>query len=142
VRAYVEALTGEIPVANTAFRASRRYRVPMTAAAAEMPEPQPTLADRTFANASPAKIRAALIPEDQATFDRRWCEVTAEAAETFELDGVYDMLESWRRVAWTTNEMGHDGYRRMLARAAHRLRGGEQPPGTVPWSQVKAELGL
>ncbi|MGH3623986.1 MAG: DUF6247 family protein [Sciscionella sp.] len=32
--------------------------------------------------------------------------------------------------------------RRMLARAEHTLRTGELPAGSVPWSQLKMELGL
>ena len=115
----------------------------MTAAAA-MPEPQPT--DPAYAHASPAEIRAALIPEDQARFDRRWREVTTEAAETFALDGMYDMLETWRRVAWVTQARGADGYRQMLADAEHRLRTGERMPDAVPISEVRAliqeRLGL
>jgi hypothetical protein len=42
----------------------------------------------------------------------------------------------------TTDELGHDGYRRWLANVEHRSRTGERSPGSVPWSQLKVELGL
>lgn len=48
----------------------------------------------------------------------------------------------WRRIAWLTSANGSAGYRRILAKAEHLERTGELPTGTVPWRQVKAELGL
>ncbi|MDT7620536.1 MAG: hypothetical protein QOF99_1437 [Pseudonocardiales bacterium] len=45
--------------------------------------------------ASPARVRAALIPEDVAEFDRR--AVMAAATESLDLAEVHRTLESWRR---------------------------------------------
>ncbi len=112
------------------------YHVRMTAAAAS--GPQPGAGSPPFADASPAQVRSALIPEDVAEFDRQWRTVMAKATETLDLVDVLRTLESWRRVAWLTTASGPDGYRRMLARAEHSLRTGELPPGTVPLDQVKA----
>ncbi len=108
----------------------------MTAAAATGPEPP--AGGPLFADASPVQVRAALIPEDVAEFDRQWRAVMATATETFDLTSVHRALESWRRIAWLTEANGPDGYRRMLARAERTLRTGELPPDSVPLDQIKA----
>jgi len=81
-----------------------------------------------FADASRAQVRAALVPEDVAEFDRQWRAVMTTATETLDLTSVHRALESWRRIAWLTQANGPDGYRRMLARAERTLRTGELPP--------------
>ena len=65
-----------------------------------------------------------------------------EAIETLELSGMYSVLDSWRRRAMITTSLGHNGYRRMQTQAENTLRTGEPAPGSVPWSQLKVELGL
>jgi hypothetical protein len=50
------------------------YGVSVTAAAAEPPV---SAGGPPFADASPAQLRAALIPEDAAEFDRQWRDVEA-----------------------------------------------------------------
>jgi Family of unknown function (DUF6247) len=112
--------------------------VRVTAAATTGPEPGPSRPP--FADASPAQVRAALIPEDIAEFDRQWNAVVATATETLDLSGVHRTLQSWRRIAWLTTANGPDGYRRMLARADRTLRTGELPRDNVPLDQVKALL--
>lgn len=108
----------------------------MTVAAAAGPESGRGLPP--FADASPAQVRAALIPEDAAEFDRQWRTVMATATETLDLTGVHRALESWRRIAWLTQANGPDGYRRMLARAERTLRTGELPTDSVPVDQIKS----
>ena len=110
----------------------------MTAAAAHMPEPGS--GRPPFADASPARVRAALIPEDIAEFDRQWRAVMATATESLDLSEVYRTLESWRRVAWLTSARGHDGYRRLLADAEHRTGTGERSPGAISWDELRAQL--
>jgi hypothetical protein len=83
-----------------------------------------------------------LIPEEQADFDSSWRRALAEAAESLDLTGVQQTLDSWRRVAMITVAHGHEAHRRMLRRAEYTTRTGELPPGAVPWSELKAELGL
>ena len=46
----------------------------------------------------------------------------------------------WRRVARLTVGLGHDGYRRMLSEADHRLRTGEMPDNPVPLDEVRLRL--
>lgn len=66
----------------------------------------------------------------------------ATATATLDLTRVFETLEHWRQIAWMTTARGPETHRRMLATADKILRTGESPPGTVPWSQLKAELGL
>lgn len=110
----------------------------MTAAAASTPEYEP--GRPPFADASPARVRAALIPEDVAEFDRQWRDAMATATESLDLSEVHRTLESWRRVAWLVTARGHDGYRRLLAEAERRTRTGERAPGSVSLEQVKAMI--
>jgi len=110
----------------------------MTAAAAHLPESGS--GRPPFADASPARVRAALIPEDVAEFDRQWREVMAAATESLDLSEVHRTLEAWRRVAWLTSARGHDGYRRLLADAERRTRSGERAPGAVSWDELRAQL--
>jgi hypothetical protein len=111
----------------------------VTAAAGEPPA---SAGRPPFADASPAQLRAALIPEDAAEFDRQWREVMTRATENLDLAEVLAILESWRRIAWLTSANGPAGYRRILANAEHLQRTGELPAGAVPWRQLKVELGL
>ncbi|HEX6353710.1 DUF6247 family protein [Actinophytocola sp.] len=90
-----------------------------------------------FREASPKEVRAAIVPEEQADFDRQWRNALKEAAESLELDCVYRILDSWRRRAMITTYLGHNGYREMLARAEERLRTGEEPPDSVPLEDIK-----
>jgi hypothetical protein len=97
---------------------------------------------RNFADASPREVRAALVPEEQPEFDQQWSEALSKAAESLDLTDLHATLDSWRRRAWTTEHLGHERYRNMLAKAERILRTGEPDPGSVPWSELKAELGL
>jgi hypothetical protein len=98
-------------------------------------------AGRSFADASPAEVRAALIPEEAAEFDQQWREVMARATETLDLSEVLDTLDSWRRVARLTASTGADAHRAMYRRAAARLTG-EEIPADEPLPRTKARLGL
>ncbi|HEV2784418.1 MAG TPA: DUF6247 family protein [Actinophytocola sp.] len=117
----------------------------MTAAAA-YPDPEPKRPP--FADASPAEVRAALIPEEATVFDREWRAALAEATETFDLTAVHETLEHWRRIAWMTTAHGPEAHRRMLARAEYTLRTGKLPPGVVTHSadevraMIRERLGL
>lgn len=106
----------------------------MSAAAIEHPDLG------NFADATPKQVRAALIPEEQPDFDHQWRQAMAEAAETFDLSTVVEIVDSWRRRATITTYLGHAGYRRMLIQAENTLRTGEPPPGSVPLEDVKAYI--
>ncbi len=110
----------------------------MTAASAGSSQP----GRPPFADAIPAQIRDALASEDAAEFDRQWREVMNRATDRLDLSEVHEVLESWRRIAWLTAVRGPKGYRRTLGSAEQRLRTGERGTGSVPWHQLKVELGL
>ncbi|MGH3720887.1 MAG: DUF6247 family protein [Pseudonocardiaceae bacterium] len=108
-------------------------------AAAEGPPPESRRP--LFVDAAPARVRAALIPEEVVEFDHQWREVMARATETLDLTEVLTVLESWRRVAWLTVANGADAHRRMYRRAA-TLLADEPIPDDEPLARTKARLGL
>jgi Family of unknown function (DUF6247) len=110
----------------------------VTAVSAGSPQP----GRPPFIDATPAQIRDALTPEDVTEFDRQWREVMNQATDRLDLSEVHEVLESWRRIAWLTVVRGPQGYRRTMAAAKQRLRTGERGAGSVPWHQLKTELGL
>jgi hypothetical protein len=75
--------------------------------------------------ASPAEIRASLHPEYRDEFDRDYAAAIKEAAESFELSGLLDVVEHWRMRAWVTRDP--DEHRRVVRRAAQLLTGEVQP---------------
>lgn len=93
-----------------------------------------------FADASPAEVRAALLPEEQPDFDREYRRALAFAAESLTLDELHATLTCWRRVAWMTHN-DPAGHRRMLRRAGERVSG-ERIPAEEPLERTKARLGL
>jgi hypothetical protein len=86
-------------------------------------------------------VRAALIPEEAAEFEREWRAVMAKAADTLDLTEVLETLEEWRLVAQLTAAAGPEQHRAMYRRAASRLTG-EAVPVTEPLARTKARLGL
>ncbi len=97
----------------------------------------------TWADATPAEVRAVLAPESVAEFDRQWRAALSRAADTYDLTVVHVCLDAWRRVARVTVAAGgHDGYRALRSTAATALE--DREPGTprVPWREVRGDLGL
>ncbi len=109
--------------------------------AAATPGPRHGRSGPSFSDATPAEVRAALIPEEAAEFDQQWREVMATATETLDLSEVLATLESWRRVARLTAVTGLEAHRAMYRRAAARLAG-EDIPADEPLPRTKARLGL
>ncbi|MGH3932728.1 MAG: DUF6247 family protein, partial [Pseudonocardiaceae bacterium] len=54
-----------------------------------------------FADASPAEIREAILPEDRPQFDRNFQRALDAAAATLRLDELERFLAHWRRLAWS-----------------------------------------
>jgi hypothetical protein len=90
---------------------------------------------------SPEEIRAALLPAQVEEFDAAFNAALTMARQTLRLDQLRHVLRMWRRQALMT-ERDPEGHRQMLATAAEVARIGRPRPGSVPWSVVKAELGL
>ena len=107
-------------------------------AAASRPESELPPIPALPPDATPQAIRAALIGDERAEFDRDYRAALSEAASTLDLTGVLNVLRNWRHVAWITQRHGADAHRRMLD-AASRLMAGHDVP-TVPGHVVKAEI--
>ncbi|PVY95112.1 DUF6247 family protein [Actinomycetospora cinnamomea] len=109
------------------------------------PTPEPSRpAGRTWSDASPAEVRAALAPESAAEFDAQWRAALGRAAETYDLAVVHACLDAWRRVARVTATAGGaDGYRAVREQVTTALETGAtvgRPP--APWREVRVQLGL
>jgi hypothetical protein len=78
-------------------------------------------ASGSFADASPARLRAALTPEAAGEFDDQWRDVMARATESFDLTELFQVLAGWRQVAALTTRLSHDGYRDFEATTRRRL---------------------
>jgi hypothetical protein len=109
--------------------------------AAAAPGPRHGRSEASFSDATPAEVRAALVPEEAAEFDHQWREVMAAATDALDLSEVLATLESWRRVARLTAATGPEAHRAMYRRAAARLAG-EDIPADEPLPRTKARLGL
>ena len=90
---------------------------------------------------SPVAIRAALLPEQVGEFDAAFDAALTAARQTLRLDQLRDVLQVWRRVALLTEE-DPDRYRQMLVSAAEVVRTRRPRPGSVPWTELRAELGI
>lgn len=103
-----------------------------------MSSPAPMAQPPQLPGTTPREIRAALLPEERGGFDREYRQVMRDAMESLDLTGITEMLVRWHRVARMS--MDPEAHRDMLDRARRYLAG--EKPQTVPWSQIKAELGL
>jgi Family of unknown function (DUF6247) len=117
-RALFWVSTAELPV-----HVSSLARMAMTSSA---PDPDPRA------------IREALTAEDVETFEVEYRQAMAQASDTLDLNPVLDLLERWRRFAWSAQDPV--AHRRMLAAAA-RLDAGEDIP-TEPWAETRRRLGI
>jgi hypothetical protein len=92
-----------------------------------------------FADASPAELRDAILPESLDAFDAQFRAALDSAAQTLRLDELDSFLEGWRRIAWMQSDS--DRYRAMIAKAEYINRHGTVPPGTKTYSEEEmAEL--
>ncbi len=97
-----------------------------------MPSPS-SHGDQPVSASTPREIRAALIGEEIAHFDREYRRVMADAAESLDLSAVVSMLRRWQRVAWSTRD-DPDAHRHMLACADKLNAGGDAV--TESWLQT------
>lgn len=82
-----------------------------------------TIADRSFADATPTEVLAALIPEDAVEFAAGWRAVLERAAKTMDLGEVATFMDAWRLVARHTAAHGTEAQRDMYRRAEALLAG-------------------
>jgi len=86
---------------------------------------------------TPRAIRDALIGVERTDFEHRYAEEMAQAAQTLDLTGVLEVIDTFRKIAEITQRQGGEAHRVMLERAA-QLQHGEQVP-TVSSHVHKAE---
>ncbi len=90
---------------------------------------------------SPEAIRAALLPEQTDEFDAAFDAALTTARRTLHLDQLRDTLQAWRRIALLTSQDPAEA-RRVAAAIAEIRRTGAPRPGSVSWTDLRAELGI
>lgn len=134
----MSALTFRLPSAETA---AFGYSAGMSSPS--MPgdgKPVPTL----LSSGTARSIRDALIDAERAEFERRFAEEMASAAQTLDLTGVLQVLNTFRKIAEVTQRQGAASHRRMLDQVARLQRGDDVPtvPGHIHKAEINARLGL
>jgi hypothetical protein len=89
--------------------------------------------------ASPAAIRAALLPTDQGAFDAAYAAALAASRESLDLGELFQTLEHWRRLALLQRDP--EDFARMVRRVAETLSGEPVPDGE-PLELTRAKAGL
>lgn len=93
-----------------------------------------------YADASPAELRNAILPEDQDAFDDGYRRALDAAAQTLHLDELETFLAHWRRIAWSVAWEGPEAWRALLAKADRILTTGQLPVGTVSADEIREKL--
>lgn len=91
------------------------------------------------AGATPAAIRAGLLPADQSAFDASYAAALGEARHSLDLTELFRTLEHWRRAAVLQSDP--ENYRRMVRRVAETLTG-RPVPDDEPLELTRARAGL
>lgn len=89
--------------------------------------------------ASPAAIRAGLLPEDRARFDSAYETALGQARDSLDLTDLFRTLEHWRRLALLQSNPAD--YQRVVRRAAEAQTGQQTPPGE-PLNITRERAGL
>jgi hypothetical protein len=100
---------------------------------------QPRTGDPLLPGATPAAIRNALLPEDQARFDTAYQRALITAREDMDLSELFRCLEHWRRVALLQRDPAR--FVSIARRAAQRLTG-EPVPADEHLAQTRRRVGL
>ncbi len=100
---------------------------------------QPRTGDPLLPGATPAAIRNALLPEDQAQFDTAYQRALVNAREDMDLSELFRCLEHWRRVALLQRDPAR--FASIARRAAERLTG-EPVPADEQLAQTRRRVGL
>lgn len=99
----------------------------------------PTATKVPFADASPAEIREAILPEDVEQFDASWRRAVDETARTLSLKPLDEFLTHWRVNARVVNHKGHDHWRGVLD-LARRIEAGERFPSAISGEEMKRQI--
>jgi hypothetical protein len=88
--------------------------------------------------ASPASIRAALLPEDKATFDEAYAEAVDQAKRDDALAALHGTVKGWRRRAIA--QSAPEAFSLMVRRAAE-FYCGDPIPADEPFTVTRAKAG-
>jgi hypothetical protein len=100
---------------------------------------QPRTGDALLPGASPGAIRAALLPEDQALFDRAYADALAAARDQLDLTELLRCLESWRRLALLQRDP--DEFAALVRRTAEKLTG-RPVAADEPLAETRRRVGI
>jgi hypothetical protein len=89
--------------------------------------------------ASPAAIRAGLLPEDRDRFDAALDMALREVRTSLDLTDLFTMLERWRRLAVVQSDPA--AFARLARRAAEKLTGSAPPEGE-PLAVTRTTTGM
>ena len=89
--------------------------------------------------ASPAAIRAALLPEDRGPFDEAYSRALDQAKRDDDVTGLHQTPEDWRRQAIAQSD--RDAFRLMVRRVAE-FASGEPVPEGEPFAVTRGKAGL
>jgi hypothetical protein len=89
--------------------------------------------------AAPLDIRTHLLPEDHPEFDADFQQAMAIARDSLDLEGLFKVLEHWRRVALLQS---NPASYRLIARRAAELLTGEATPDDEPLTVTRAKAGM
>jgi hypothetical protein len=100
---------------------------------------RPRSEDPLGQGATPADIRAALLPEDAGAFDEAYAAALAAARETLDLTELFACLEHWRRVALLQRDPSR--FASIARRAAERVTG-RAVPDDEPRAETRRRAGI
>ena len=103
------------------------------------PSPRPERPGSLAQGASPAAIRAALLPEDKAAFDKAYGQALDQAKNDYDLAALHTTLENWRRQAIAQSDP--ETFRLMVRRAA-AFYSGEPVPADEPFAVTRVKAGM
>jgi hypothetical protein len=101
--------------------------------------PRPERPGSLAPGASPATIRAALLPEDKAAFDEAYEQALNQAKRDYDLAALHATVENWRRQAIAQSDP--EAFRLMVRRVA-AFYSGEPVPADEPFAVTRAKAGM
>lgn len=89
--------------------------------------------------ASPRDVSRSLLPEDRGRFAEEYESALEQARRTYELGGVHDVVERWRRIAVLQSDPA--GFRRSVRTVAEIVTGEPSPEGE-PFEVTRLKAGM
>jgi hypothetical protein len=100
---------------------------------------QPARGHSLLPGASPAAIRAGLLPSDREKFDAAYDAALAESRRSMDLAELFKTLEQWRRMAVMQSDPV--AFRHAVRRAAELITG-QASPEDEPLDVTRSKAGM